>query len=61
MALRLDFAAGPVWFVAGMPDYPDVESVFIPGDEIMVVFSSDKMSKIGFRDPNVTPAPTTGV
>ena len=50
VALRLDFSAGPVWFVAGMPVYPDVERVFVSGDEIMVVFSSAKMRMIGFPD-----------
>lgn len=50
-ALRIDFAAGPVWFVAGIPQYPDMQRVFIPGDEIMVVFSTEKMSDMGFDDP----------
>ena len=49
VALRLDFAAGPVWMVAGIPQWPNVESVFIPGDEILVVFSSARMRKIGFQ------------
>lgn len=58
VALRLDFASGPVWFVAGMPDYPDVERAFIPGDEIMVVFSSAKMRAIGFPDGEFIAAPS---
>ncbi|TDO47702.1 hypothetical protein EV643_1088 [Kribbella sp. VKM Ac-2527] len=48
IALRLDFEAGPVWIVAAMPDWPDLERVFVPADEIMVVFSPARMRKIGF-------------
>jgi len=33
-----------------MPSWPDVDKVFIPGDEIMVVLSADKMRRIGFTD-----------
>jgi hypothetical protein len=51
VALRLDFAAGAVWFVAGIPQLPDPRRVFIPGDEIMVVFSGEKMRDMGFGDP----------
>jgi hypothetical protein len=51
VALRLDFAATAVWFVAGIPQPPDMRSVFIPGDEIMVVFSREKMHEMGFHDP----------
>lgn len=51
VALRLDFAAGSVWFVAGNPQPPDPRRVFIPGDEIMVVFSGEKMRDMGFGDP----------
>jgi hypothetical protein len=51
VALRLDFAAGAVWFVAGIPQLPDPQRVFIPGDEIMVVFSAGKMRDMGFDDP----------
>jgi hypothetical protein len=51
IALRLDFAAEAVWFVAGIPQLPDPRRVFIPGDEIMVVFSGDKMRDMGFDDP----------
>ena len=50
-ALRLDFDAGPVWFVAGIPQYPAMEDVFLPGDEIMVVFTAEKVRSIGFTDP----------
>ena len=48
VALRLDFGAGPVWMAAAMPDWPDVEKVFVPGNEVMVVFSPERMRKIGF-------------
>ncbi len=51
VALRLDFAACSVWFVAGIPQLPDPRRVFIPGDEIMVVFSAEKMRDMGFDDP----------
>lgn len=50
IALRLDFAAGPVWFVAGMPHLPDLRHVSIPGDEIMVVFSPRHMRDMGFDE-----------
>lgn len=50
IALRLDFDAGAVWFVAGLPESPDMQSVFIPGDEIMIVFSRGKMLDMGFED-----------
>jgi hypothetical protein len=50
VALRLDLAAGAVWFVAGIPQLPDPRRVFIPGDEIMVVFSGEKMRDMGFDD-----------
>jgi hypothetical protein len=49
-ALRVDFEVGPVWFVAGMPQYPRVEQVFIPGDEIMIVFEGSKMTQMGYTD-----------
>ena len=50
VALRLDFAAGPVWMVAGFPQAPQMREVFVPGDEIMVVFTTDCMRQIGFPD-----------
>lgn len=50
VALRLDFEAGPLWMVAGMPQWPDVEKVFVPADEIMVVFSPERMRTIGFPE-----------
>ncbi|MFI9384609.1 hypothetical protein [Kutzneria sp. NPDC052558] len=46
-ALRLDFPAGAVWFVAAIP----LPHTFIPGDEIMVVFSRDEMRAMGYDDP----------
>lgn len=48
VGLRLDFDAGPVWFVAGVPQYPGMDRFFVPGDEILVVFSSARMRSIGF-------------
>ncbi len=53
--LRLDLAAGPVWFVAAMPQGPEMQDVFIMGDEIMVVFSAEKMRTLGFGDLRLTP------
>lgn len=50
VALRLDFSVGPVCFVAAQPNWPNVEEVFIPGDEIMIVYSGDRMLKVGFPD-----------
>ena len=48
VALRIDFAAGPAWMVAGIPKAPEMQEVFVPGDEIMVVFSAERMRQIGF-------------
>jgi len=53
-AIRLDFEAGPVWFVAAIPQAPSMEDAFIPGDEIMVVFSAEKIRNMGYDDPNFT-------
>jgi hypothetical protein len=55
VAVRIDFAAGPVWMVAGIPmdsgrEDSGREKVFIGGDEIMVVFTADRMRQIGFPD-----------
>lgn len=50
VALRIDFAAGPVWMVAGMPKAPGMREVSIGGDEIMVVFTAERMRQIGFPD-----------
>jgi hypothetical protein len=51
-ALRLDFAAGPVWFIAGMPN--EDGDLFIPADEIAVAFTTEAM--LGFGYP---PSPFT--
>lgn len=45
VAIRLDFAAGPVWFVAGIPKEG---GAFLGGDEVMVVFTSEAMLRLGF-------------
>ncbi|MFE5567403.1 hypothetical protein ACFQ68_20630 [Amycolatopsis japonica] len=50
MAVRLDFAAGAVWFVAAIPEPPQLRRVFVGGDEIMVVFSPETMRDMGFGD-----------
>jgi hypothetical protein len=49
-ALRLDFDAGAVWFVAAIPQPPNMHRVFLPGEEIMVVFAREKMRDMGFED-----------
>jgi hypothetical protein len=48
VAFRLDLDPGPVWLVAGIPQGPDMREAFIPGDEIMVIFTSERMREIGF-------------
>lgn len=53
-AIRLDFEAGPVWFVAAIPQGPSMEDVFIPGDEIMVVFAAQKIRDMGYDDLGFT-------
>lgn len=58
IALRLDFTAGPVWFVAAIPQLPDPRRVFIPGDKIMVVFSPQKMHDMGFDELEFLQAPS---
>ena len=59
VALRLDFDSGPVWMVAGIPQWPDDEKVFVPGDEVMVVFSPERMRRIGFPETDfLQPRPT---
>jgi hypothetical protein len=50
-ALRLDFDAGSVWFAAAIPQPPSMERVFIPGDEIMVVFAAEKIREMGYDEP----------
>jgi len=50
VALRISFPAGPVWMVAGIPQWPEMREVFVPGDEIMVVFTAGRMRQIGFPD-----------
>jgi hypothetical protein len=45
VAFRFDFEAGPVWMVAGMPSWPDVENVSVPADETMVVFSPNRIAQ----------------
>ena len=36
--------------VAGLPAEPGRQEVFIGGDEIMVVFTAERMRRIGFPD-----------
>jgi hypothetical protein len=50
VALRVVFAAGPVWMVAGILQDPEMREVFVPGDEVMVVFTAERMRQIGCPD-----------
>lgn len=50
VVVRLDFDAGPVWMVAGMPQAPGMQKAFIGGEKIMVVFTADWMGQIGFPE-----------
>lgn len=56
VALRLDFEAGPVWFVAGIP--AEDGTLFVGGDEIVVAFTSEAMLRLGFPTGGFTAAPT---
>ena len=40
-----------VWFAAAIPQYPSMERVFIPGNEIMIVFSAARVRHMGYDDP----------
>ena len=46
IALRLDFAAGPVWIIAACKA-PGMQEVSIAGDEIVVVFTAGRISRSG--------------
>ena len=46
VAMRLDLETGPVWFVAGIPT--EDGGADLAGDEIMVVFTSEAMLRLGF-------------
>ena len=50
VALRIDFAAGPVWMIAALPPDSDGEQVFIGGDEVLVVFTAERLRQFGFPD-----------
>ena len=60
IALRLDFDAGPVWMVAAAPTWPDLDKVFVPSDEIMVIFSAERMRRIGFPETGFIGGVPTG-
>jgi hypothetical protein len=49
-ALRLDFDAGPVWLMTAMPEWPEMERIRLGGDEIVVVFTPERLRAIGL-DP----------
>lgn len=48
LGIQLDFDAGMAWAIAAIPQDPDMREVFVPGDEIMVVFTGDRMRQFGF-------------
>jgi hypothetical protein len=50
VALRVDFAAGSAWMVAALPQAPEMREAFVPGDEIMIIFTAERMRQIGFPD-----------
>jgi len=47
VALRLDLHSAR-WMVAGIQQAPGMRKAFIPGDEIMVVFTRERMRQLGF-------------
>jgi hypothetical protein len=54
LALRMDFASGPVWMLAAIPRWPEATEFFPFGDELMIFFSPDALRKMGFpADPFV--------
>lgn len=48
LGIQLDFDGGSAWAIAAIPQEPDMRDVFVPGDEIMVVFSKDRLRQFGF-------------
>lgn len=48
LGIRLDCEGGTAWVIVGIPQAPDMHDVFVPGDEIMVVFAQDRLRQIGF-------------
>jgi hypothetical protein len=47
VGMRLEFEAGPVWVVVGIPQAPDMREVFMPGDEMLVIFTPERVREIG--------------
>ncbi|GAA1732034.1 hypothetical protein [Aeromicrobium alkaliterrae] len=56
LALRLDFDAGHVWFVVANPCPPEMKTAFAPGDEVMVVFTRERLSGLLGIDDGSPPA-----
>lgn len=50
IAVRIDFEAGPIWMVAAMPEPSDRQRVLIGADEVMVVFTVERMHQLGFGE-----------
>ncbi len=57
VALRLQLQGGDVWFVAGVVQWPNVDDVFVMGDEILVVFEPEKLVAMGFPVGTFTGSP----
>jgi hypothetical protein len=53
VGLRLGFDLGVIWMIPFVPMSPDMSRVFIPGDELMVVFDPARLREIGFADDAV--------
>ena len=48
LGIQLDFDAGTAWAIAAIPQEPDMREVSVPGDEIVVVFTGDRLRQFGF-------------
>jgi hypothetical protein len=50
VGFRLDFDSGSLWMVPVVPMSLGRSDVFIPGDELMVIFEPVRLREIGFSD-----------
>lgn len=49
-AQRLDFDDGPVWMLAAIPPTTSDDQPFMGADEVLVVFTAERMLRFGFPD-----------
>jgi hypothetical protein len=49
-AVRLDFGGDSLWMVAGTPMNDRLDRTFVMGDEILVLFTAERMRDVGFDD-----------